>query len=44
MSLVVPVLTAVQRLVASGFSRPNVPLRLSRAARMEESRNVVCSV
>ena len=38
MSLLVPVLTAVQKRVASGFSRPNVSARLSRSDRMSDTR------
>jgi len=37
MSLLVPVLTAAQKRVASGFSRPKVALRASRSERMAET-------
>src|SRR5512147_2133030 len=41
MSLLVPVLTAVQYLVASGLSRVKVALRASRSDRMSEIINAV---
>src|SRR3989304_10023583 len=39
-SLLVPVLTAVQKRVDKGFSRPKVALRASRSDRISEMRKV----
>src|SRR4051812_13718080 len=40
-SLLVPVLTALQNRVARGFSKPKVVLRLSRSAKICDTRKAV---